>query len=231
MKKNQYECDLKSCLFCRLCLSDWLPAVAAHKKNIFIKKGQQVFSEGDPVEGIYFIYSGKVKVHKKWDKEKELIIRFAREGEILGHTGLGSEAIYPVSATALEPTIVCYIGMAFFDSTLNVNVALTNKLMRFFAAELQESEKRMRNLVHMPVKGRIAQAFISLRERFGTDPNGHIGIEITRQDLSSFAGVSYETLFKVINEFTEDKLIEISGKSIRIINATALKGLTHEINL
>ncbi|MGN6638571.1 MAG: Crp/Fnr family transcriptional regulator [Mucilaginibacter sp.] len=231
MKKNQYECDLKSCLFCRLCLTDWLPAVEMRKKNIFIKKGQQVFSEGDPVEGIYFIYSGKVKVHKKWDKEKELIIRFAREGEILGHTGLGSEAIYPVSATALEPTIVCYIDMDFFNSTLNVNVALTNKLMRFFASELQESEKRMRNLVHMPVKGRIAQAFISLRERFGTSPDGHIGIEITRQDLASFAGVSYETLFKVINEFTEEKLIEISGKSIRIINATTLKGLTHEINL
>ena len=231
MKKNDYECDLKGCLLCRLCLKDWLPAIAAHKKNVLIKKGQHIFNEGDPVTGIFFIYSGNVKVHKRWDEEKELIIRFARAGEILGHTGLGNNGIYPVTATALEPTIVCYFGMDFFESTLKVNNNLTYTLMHFFANELQESEKRMRNLVHMPVKGRIAQSFITLKDQFGTNKDGFIDIELTRQDLSSFAGASYETLFKVINEFTEEKLVEFSGKSIRIINEPMLKKLTNETRL
>jgi CRP/FNR family transcriptional regulator len=102
--------------------------------------------------------------------------------------------------------------------------------MRFIANELQESEKRVRNLVHMPVKGRIAQAFITLRNQFGVNKNGFIDIELTRQDLSSFAGASYETLFKVINEFTEEKLIEISGKSIRITNEARLQKLTENLN-
>ncbi|MDB5133649.1 MAG: Crp/Fnr family transcriptional regulator [Mucilaginibacter sp.] len=230
MKKHDYECDLKSCLLCQLCLKDWLPAVAVHKKNYPIKKGQLIFREGDAVKGIYFIYSGNVKVHKRWDDEKELIIRFAKSGDIIGHTGLGNDPFYPVSATALEPAIICYIDMAFFETTLNVNNILTYKLMRFFANELQESEKRMRNLVHMPVKGRIAQAFITLRNQFGTNKDGVIDIELTRQDLSSFAGASYETLFKVINEFTEEKLIEVSGKNISIINEVMLKKLTYGVN-
>ncbi|HTE00806.1 MAG TPA: Crp/Fnr family transcriptional regulator [Mucilaginibacter sp.] len=231
MKKNDYECDLKSCLLCRLCLKDWLPAVAVHKKNVFVKKGQHIFSEGDPVKGIYFVYSGSAKVHKKWDEEKELIIRFAKTGDILGHTGLGDNRFYPVTATALEPSIVCYLDMEFFESTLQVNNRLTYELMRFFANELQESEKRMRNLVHMPVKGRIAQAFITLKNQFGTNGDDFIGIELTRQDLSSFAGASYETLFKVINEFTEENLIEVTGKRIRIINEALLKKLTDEVSL
>lgn len=231
MKKNDYECDLKSCLLCHLCLKDWLPAIAAHKKNVLVKKGQHIFNEGDPVTGIFFIYSGNVKVHKRWDEEKELIIRFARAGEILGHTGLGNSGVYPVTATALEPTIVCYIGMDFFESTLKVNNNLTYTLMHFFANELQGSEKRMRNLVHMPVKGRIAQSFISLKDQFGINKDGFIDIELTRQDLSSFAGASYETLFKVINEFTEEKLVEFSGKSIRILNESMLKKLTNETRL
>lgn len=230
MKKN-YECDLQSCLLCRLCLKDWLPAIAAHKKNIFIKKGQHIFTEGDAVKGIFFIYSGNVKVHKRWDEEKELIIRFAKPGEILGHTGLGAGGFYPVTATALEPTIVCYIDMAFFESTLKVNNDLTYTLMHFFAAELQESEKRMRNLVHMPVKGRIAQSFISLKNQFGTNQAGFIDIELTRQDLSSFSGASYETLFKVINELTEQGIVEFSGKSIRITNEDLLVKLTNQSSL
>ncbi len=222
---SNHECDLKSCLLCRLCLKDWLPAVAAHKKNIFVKKGKDIFKEGDPVKGIYFIYSGNVKVHKKWGEEKDLIIRFAKAGEILGHTGLGDDTHYPVSATALEPVTVCFISMDFFESTLQVNNTLTYKLMRFIANELQESEKRVRNLVHMPVKGRIAQAFITLKGQFGVNKDGFIDIELTRQDLSSFAGASYETLFKVINELTEEKLISVSGKNIRLTNEDALKKL------
>jgi CRP-like cAMP-binding protein len=227
---NKHECDLKSCLLCQLCLKDWIPAIAVHKQNVFIKKGQHLFREGEPVKGIYFIYSGNIKVHKKWGEEKDLIIRFAKAGEILGHTGLGDDSHYPVSATALESAIVCYIGMEFFESTLQVNNTFTYKLMRFIANELQESEKRVRNLVHMPVKGRIAQAFVTLKNQFGVNNEGFINIELTRQDLSSFAGASYETLFKVINEFTEEKLIETSGKSIRIVNEPMLKKLTDTIN-
>ncbi|HZX59085.1 MAG TPA: Crp/Fnr family transcriptional regulator [Mucilaginibacter sp.] len=231
MKDNKHKCDLESCFLCRFCLKDWLPAIEANKTNLFIKKGQHIFSEGDPVKGVYFIYSGTVKVHKRWDNEKELIIRFAKKGDILGHMGLGNEAIYPVTTTALEPTIVCYVAMNFFESTLNINNALTYKLMRFFANELQESEKRMRNLVHMPVKGRIAQSLITLQNQFGINEDGYVGIELTRQDLSSFSGASYETLFKVIHEFTEEGLIEVSGKSIRIINEEALRKLTDVANL
>ena len=229
MKVNN-GCDLKSCFMCRLSLKDWLPAIAAHKRNISVKKGHSIFQEGAPVKGIYFLYSGNVKVHKKWDNEKDLIIRFAKAGEILGHTGLGDDLNYLVSATALEPVLACYIDMEFFESTLHVNNNLTYKLMRFMANELQESEKRVRNLVHMPVKGRIAQALINLRNQFGESSNGAIGIELTRQDLSSYAGASYETLFKVMNEFTDEKLVETTGKSIRIIDEKQLKKLTDTVS-
>jgi hypothetical protein len=35
----------------------------------------------------------------------------------------------------------------------------------------------------------------------------------------------------VINEFTEENLIEVSGKRIRIINEVLLKKLTDEVSL
>lgn len=227
MKK--YECNLATCLMCSCCINDWLPAIAAQKKNINIKKGQQIFSEGDAVTNIYFVYSGKVKVHKRWDDEKELIIRFAKPGDILGHMGLGKNPVYPVTTTAIEPTVVCSIDLSFFESTLSVNPKFTYTLMKIFANELQESEKRMRNLVHMPVKERIALALINLKKQFGVDDQGAINIELTRQDLSSFAAVSYETLFKVTNEFLHHQLIEVKGKSLKLINEEALMAMTVNI--
>jgi CRP-like cAMP-binding protein len=229
MIKN--ECDLKSCFLCRFCLPDWLPAVAANRKNIPVKKGQRLFSEGDPVTGIYFIYSGIVKVHKRWGDDKELILRFARRGDITGHMGLGGDAVYPVSATAIEAGTVCYVTIDFFESTLNINHQLARQLIAVLATDLQESEKRMRNLAHMPVKGRVAQALLTLKSQFGTTEDGNINIELTRQDLASFTGAAYESLFRVMNELVEEGAIVTKGKSISIVDEQALHSLAGQTQL
>jgi CRP-like cAMP-binding protein len=225
------ECDLKTCFLCRFCLKDWLPAIAANRKNIEIKKGQQLFKEGEPVNGIYFVYEGIVKVHKRWSAEKELILRFAKKGDIVGQMGLGEAAIYPVSATAIEAGMVCYVDLVFFDSSLNINSGFTRQLLMVLVNDLQESEKRMRNLAHMPVKGRVAQALISLNTQFGTTNEGHINIELSRQDLAAYTGAAYESLFRVMNELVEDRLISVSGKSISITDEKKLLKLTEETEL
>lgn len=228
MKGKKNDCDLKTCLMCKLCLKEWLPAIEASKKNFHIRKGEVLFKEGDPVTGVYFLYDGKVKVHKKWGDDKELIVRIAGEGAIAGHRGLGTNTVYPVSGTALEPSTVCFIGLDFFTATLKVNHAFTYQLLMFFADELQESERKMRDLAHMPVKGRVAQALLSLQKRFGVTDDGFINIILSRQDLASYTGTTYETLFRIINELVDGGTIRVSGKSIAIIDPDKLFQITHE---
>lgn len=84
----------------------------------------------------------------------------------------------------------------------------------------------MRNLAHMPVKGRIAQALISLKEQFGTNTEGHIDIELTRQDLASYAGATYETVFRMVNELLSENIITTNAKKISIVNYQKLFALT-----
>lgn len=231
MKKCKNVCDLQSCFLCQGCLADWLPAVEAHRINFEVKKGQSIFTENDEVSGIYFIYSGTVKVHKRWDEEKELIIRFGKTGDIIGHLGLGKEPLYPVSATALEATLLCYLDKAFFDSTLKVNPDLTYKLMHLFADELQDSRKSMLDFVHMSVKARIAKSFIALKNQFGLGEDNRINLEISRQDLASFAGASYETLFKVVNDLTLNKIVELTGRRIMILDEPRLLNIISQDNV
>jgi CRP/FNR family transcriptional regulator len=230
MKECKNVCDLKSCFLCRLCLPEWRPAVALEKKNFEVKKGEMLFHEGDRVEGIYFVYQGSFKVHKRWDKEKELIIRFAAPGDIVGHMGLGKQLLYPVSATALEPATVCFLGMDFFKATLKVNTSLTYELMNFFANELQNSHRSMRDLAHMSVKARIAQVFVSLKDQFGLDKDGFVGIEISRQDISSFAGTTYETLFKVLNDFAKHRILILTGRKIQVLDESKLLQIISDDN-
>lgn len=213
---------MKSCFLCKLCSKDWLPAIDIHRQSFHVNKGEMLFTEGSQVTGIYFIYKGTFKVHKKWTDDKELIVRLAKNGAILGHRGLGNDIYYPVSATALEPSEVCFIDLGFFQSTLKVNYQFLYELMMFFAGELKESEKRMRNLAHMPVKGRIAQALLTMHAKFGTTAEGFIDINLSRQDLASYTGTTYETVFRIMNEMVQEGSIALSGKHIHVLDISKL---------
>lgn len=218
--KKAGACDLKTCFLCQFSIPEWVAAVADHKQHLFYKKGETIFQESTPVKGIYFLYDGKVKVHKQWGTDKDLIVRFAQKGDILGHRGLGGgERLYTVSATALEDSTVCYTDMNFFEASLKVNPTLTLKLMQFYADELQEAERKMRNLVHMDVKSRLADGLLEI-SRLHNDAQ----FTISRQDLASFAGTTYETIYRNLQEFIQEKLIAVEGKLIKIVNEKKLRG-------
>jgi len=231
MKSKKTVCDLKTCFLCRHCEKEWLPAVEAHRRNIYFKKGDIIFGEGDTMKGMFFVIEGSVKVHKKWGADKELIVRFARAGDILGHRGLGNDTEYPVSATALEQVAACFIDLDFFHASLKMNPGFLFQLMMFFAEELKVSERKMRDLAHMQVKGRVARALISLKEKFGEDGAGHINMHVNRQNLASYAGTTYETAFRILNDFTEDGIIRVDGNYISILDNLKISEFTKENNM
>ena len=123
-------------------MPEWVPAIELHKQVLTFKKGEVIFKEGEKVKGIYFLNSGNAKVHKYWAQGKEMILRFAKQGDILGHRGFGNTDVYPVSATALQNVSACFIETDFFLKTLKVNPDLTLMLMMFYSGELQEAEKK-----------------------------------------------------------------------------------------
>jgi CRP/FNR family transcriptional regulator len=220
---QEAACNVNSCFLCSFCIPAWKEAIALHKKTYQFKKGEDIFREGDPVKGIYFIYTGSVKVYKQWGEQKQLILRFAKAGDILGHRGLGGVVEYPIGATALEDSKACFISNDFLEATLKTNPELTYKLMHFYATELQKAEMRMRDLAHMEVKGSVAEALLELRNIFGVNHDQHIAATITRQDIASYAGTTYETVFKFFNELAEEKIIATNGKSIKINDSVRIQ--------
>ncbi|MEP7279886.1 MAG: Crp/Fnr family transcriptional regulator [Bacteroidota bacterium] len=221
MKKE--SCNVKSCFLCSHCIPEWKELIALKKTTLRFKKGEFLFREGEKVTGVYFMYSGAVKVHKQWVGQKELVLRFIKAGDMLGHRGLAAGNLYPVSATALEDTRVCFISSSFLEATLKSDHAFTYRLMQFYAAEMQKAEMRMRNLALMEVKGRIAGTLLELLEVFGTNKNEYIAVAVNRQDIAGYAGTSYETVFKFLKMLTSAGIISAAGKSLRVNNTDKLR--------
>ncbi len=144
---------------------------------------------------------------------------------MIGYRGLGADRTYPVTATALDGVTVCFIDIAFFETTLRVHHQLTYSLMQFYANELLAAEHRMRNLAHMDVKGRIADTLLMLKRKFGQSDSGSVDITFSRQDMASYSGTTYETFFRVINDMVKEKMVSLNGKAFTIVDEAGLERL------
>lgn len=224
--KKSIVLSAENCFLYEKCQEVWWPALDVHTKQIRIRKGQQIFTEGEKVTGIYFMVEGVVKVHKQWSNDKELIVRFAQKKDIVGHRGLATHTdIYPISATALTDVVVCFIDLPFFFASLEVNPMLAHAMMMFFADELMLSEQNLQILANLHVKGRLARLLVALEQKFGIDANGAISFPVSRQDMASSIGTVYETVYKLLLEFSEAGWMETNGKHVILKDKAALREL------
>ena len=226
---QQDDCINGKCFLCKHSLPQWRTLIASRKDVFTFKKGKKIFREGEPVKGIFFILEGSVTVAKNWGEDKELILRFLKEGNVLGYRGFGGELQYPVSATALEDCKVCFIDNEFLELILVANGSLTYQVMQVYATELQKTDKRMRDLVLRDVKERIVLALLEIVDAFGSRDDGFLALPISRQDIASYAGTTYETVFKFFSELSAKSILTTSGKHIRIDDRQALKAILKDI--
>ena len=141
MKNNQNckICNSKECFLYKNCSPVWHDELNLNKSCVRYRKNQVVFNEGELVQGIYFIQKGKVKIYKETSYRGQ-IVRFAEDGDILGHRGIGGDNKYPISASTLEDSLICFISQDMLYKLLENNASLSIRMMMFYADELKKTE-------------------------------------------------------------------------------------------
>lgn len=75
-------------------------AQAALRKTY--KKGQVVFSQGDPANQMFLLKVGRVKLGKLTAEGNEITLDFRKAGDFLGESMLIEDADYPLTALCLD---------------------------------------------------------------------------------------------------------------------------------
>lgn len=210
--------------FKKLCTKEELARFDKAKKKLIFESKERIFSQGDPVSGIYFVEKGHAKVLSKGFDGEEKIIRLVSEDMILGHRGLNRKE-YLISAEALTSTVLTFLPMNIFLQILNGNPKLCIYLIEFMTEELLDAEIRTNNLLVLDPRTRIAHVLCKSLDTFGYDKlnKSKLSFTVSRSDISNMAGTTYETVIRTLALFNKKKLIRIEGKSLIILDETLLR--------
>lgn len=194
----------------------------------YYKKGQTVFFEGNNSHGIYCVHKGKLKLHKLGTEGKEQIIRFAKDGDILGYRALLSGEPFAASATVLEDSSLCYIPKESLIKLITEDPAFSMKVLELTCKEMGRAADTITNLAQKPVRERLAEVLLMLKEVFGLDEEGTIQVQLSREELANIVGTATESVIRLLSELKKEGTIELKGKKIVIANE---KELIHICNL
>ncbi|MEH7085623.1 Crp/Fnr family transcriptional regulator [Neobacillus drentensis] len=195
------------------------------------KKQSHVFLQGDPLENVYFIYDGKIKIYKSDINGKEQIVAIAKKGEMFPHVGFFRKGDYPAYAEVLEPSTLIAIPISKFETVLIDNPQLCIKVFKVLGEKIVDLQNRLEEQILNNTYEQIVKLLIRLAQKHGKEQeDGTILLksEFTNKDLANMIGTTRETISRTLTKMKKDELIEVDDEGDMIVDVEILM---EEINL
>lgn len=202
---------------------DELESFSRTKTTLNIKKGENIVTEGHVINGIYCLRNGKCKMTKLNTNGKSQIIKFLKQGNILGQRSILSEEPAGLTITALEDMQVCFIPKSKVMQAIKENPKFSLQLMKNISQQLNEANTSISMMAQKSVKERLADILLQLHKIFGNDVEGNLDIKLTREEIANAIGTATESAIRLLSNFQKDGLIDLQGKKIKILNFDGLK--------
>jgi CRP/FNR family cyclic AMP-dependent transcriptional regulator len=175
-------------------------------------RGSAIMREGDPVDSLYIVISGRLKVMMGEADGKETILSIIGPGEFFGEMGLIDDNPRSASVVAIEPCELLAVSKRAFRKCLVENADLAMAVMRVLVRRLREADRKIGSLAMLDVYGRVARLLLDMSE----DVNGRkvVTKRLTKQDIAKMVGASREMVSKVMGDLQASGHIEVEGSTI-----------------
>lgn len=198
-----------------------LDRVSMKIKQDSFSRGDVLFGQGDPAEGIYLIQSGSFKLNQYTEGGQENILRIVGQGEILGENFFYSAQEHQVSAIALEDSLVSIINGHSFEDLLRKYPDLSLQIIRRLSQKLEEVTNQLCEVKILSVPQRLISLFFRLAREYGEsmEDGTKIYIRLTQQEIANLIGASRVMVNQVINHLKEKGYLRQESKHYILLNS------------
>lgn len=189
-----------------------------HKKNY--KEGEFLFFEHEPVENIFIITTGRVKLTKISPDGKELTLGFSTENTVFGEEALFSEELYSMNGEAVDDCCITVCSKDNMERLFLEKPRIAVKVIRSLSKKLTQTNKQMSDLAFRNVRERLLSTLQRLAENYGhkTNKGWMIDFKLTHSDLASIINASRVTVTHTLTKLRDEGLVTINDRNIYLHN-------------
>jgi CRP-like cAMP-binding protein len=189
------------------------PALAegliARASTVELAPDQTLFRNGDPCDGCYHVIDGLLKVAVDLPSRRERILAILGAGGFIGELSLIDGAPRSATVTAIKRAKLYFVSLAAFEAFAAAHPEIYRHIADLLARRLRDNSATLA-MSSLSIKARAARALLSLAAAFGKDVgSGRILIrqKVSQGDLAAMAGIARENLSRILQDWTETKMI------------------------
>jgi CRP/FNR family transcriptional regulator len=229
---NALKMHCSNCSLRELCLPIGLDHDALRQlddlitNRVRLKKGEVLYRAGDSFTALYAIRTGSCKTTVLAEDGREQVAGYHMLGDVIGIDGIGTER-HGCQAVALEDSEYCVLPFGELGDLARSVAPLQRNLYQFLSREIARDHSVMLLLGSMRAEERLAAFLLNLSQRYRE--RGYSSTEfvlrMTREEIGSYLGLKLETVSRLFSRFHQEGLIQVQGRSVKLLDIAALKQL------
>jgi CRP/FNR family transcriptional regulator, cyclic AMP receptor protein len=196
-----------------------LDAVATASRLRVFRRGQVVFTRGDPSDTLFVVISGRVKVVVRSADGGELTLTIIQPGGTFGELGVADGGPRSADADALDECQLLLIPLETVQGICAREPPVIRALLNSTAATLRRLTEAASDLVFLDLPRRVAKVLLSL-------PRGGDGVirpALSQEELAHQAGGTRQSINATLRGFERRGWIEVNDRVVTIKQAPALR--------
>jgi len=192
--------------------------------EVHYKKGEIICKQGSFASKIIYLSEGLVKVYLE-GSPKNLVLTITPKNNMIGLPSIfegNNTFLYSVSPYV--DSWAKLIDINVFKQLLKQNAAFASKIIDILNENTAQAYGRFFCLTRKQLHGRMADILMCLSERIFKSLEYEL--PLSRSDLAELTGMSTESVIRLVKEFKDDNIIEVSGKNIHIIDPERLRKIS-----
>jgi len=202
-----------------------LHALSARVTKKHFRRGELLFSEGDPCTGLFLVASGKVRIFKVSAAGREQVLAVEGPGSSFAELPVFDGGDYPASASALEEAEILFVSRKDFQNFCREHPDVALKVIAVVGSRLRRLVGIIEELSFTTVRQRLIAAILRMAETTGVSSKDGVHVELARshQDLAAELGTVRELVSRNLSRLQAEGFVEVEGRKIVVKNLAALK--------
>ena len=190
-----------------------LTMLESHMRLRTFRRGQPIFSQGDPGDCLFLVASGRVKIFVENSDGEQLTILFCGPGNCFGEMAVLDGKARSASAEALEVTEAWVITRNTFLDLMRRAPDVSIAVIVFLCSRLRTDLSRMEEFIFLDAYNRVGRQLVRMATK---NASGDYTVEITQEELARLVGNSREQVNRALADLSSIGHISIGRGHLQI---------------
>ena len=175
------------------------------------RKDQNVFSQGEPADAVFFIQKGKVKAYVVSEQGKEAVVALHGSGDFFGEGCLTGQPLRLATVSAITESVVMRLDKAAMARLLRDEPKFSEMFISFLLARNARVEEDLVDQLFNSSEKRLARLLLLLAN-FGKEGKPEAVIaKISQETLAEMVGTTRSRVSTFMNKFRKLGFIQYNG--------------------